>query len=272
MLRLRVLTALVLAPLALAAVWLLPPPAFAAATLLLAAVALNEWLHLSGIAARTGRLSLIASFIVAGYLLLLAPDWHLPILVLTAAVWLFAALVVLTFPASGPWLRRVPAAVAVGLVILIGAWLALVAVRGAAHGPWLVIWLLVLVWAADAGGYFVGRALGRRRLAPAVSPGKTWEGVAGSVVLGALAAVLVAAVMPRLEDGPTPVFWLLLALPLVAISVVGDLFESTLKRTRGVKDSGTLLPGHGGVLDRVDALLAALPWYALALRGTGLLA
>jgi phosphatidate cytidylyltransferase len=271
MLRSRVLTALVLAPLTLAAVWLLPPPAFAAAALLLVAVALNEWLQLSGVTARTWRLALVASFIAAAYLLLLVPDWHLPILVLTAAVWLFAVLVVLTFPASAPWLRRVPAAVTTGLVILIGAWLALVAVRGAPHGPWLVIWLLVLVWAADAGGYFAGRALGRRRLAPAVSPGKTWEGVAGSLALGAVAALLVAAVMPRL-DGTTPAFWLLLAVPLVAISVIGDLFESALKRTRGVKDSGTLLPGHGGVLDRVDALLAALPWYALALRGTELLA
>jgi phosphatidate cytidylyltransferase len=127
---------------------------------------------------------------------------------------------------------------------------------------------MAIVWVADSAAYFAGRRFGKRRLAPAISPGKTWEGVYGALIA---VAVYALALLPFAEGAgysaaivPASVIaWVALAMALVGLSIVGDLFESQLKRNRGVKDSGKLLPGHGGVLDRIDALLAALPPAAL---------
>jgi phosphatidate cytidylyltransferase len=269
-LRLRLLTALVLGPAVLAAVLLLPTPWFAPLFLLLAAVALNEWLALARVHGRTARLLLIALYIAAGYATLSLPLLQLPLLLITVAVWVFALLVVLTFPASARWLARVPAGAGVGLLVMWGAWLALVLIHRTDGGPWLVLWLLAVVVAADTGGYFGGRAFGRHKLAVAVSPGKTWEGVAGGLALALIVGVLLGIWLPALDGMALPGwFWAAAAPPLVAVSIIGDLFESALKRVAGVKDSGTLLPGHGGLLDRIDAMLAALPWFALTLVGAG---
>jgi phosphatidate cytidylyltransferase len=139
------------------------------------------------------------------------------------------------------------------------ALLGLPVVPGAASGPALAILVLGIVWGADIGAYFVGRRIGRTRLAPAVSPGKTWEGVGG----GVLAAALVGGVGGVLLGLP-PAASVPLALGVAAISVVGDLAESMFKRHVGVKDSGRLFPGHGGVLDRVDSIAAAVPLFVLA--------
>jgi phosphatidate cytidylyltransferase len=130
--------------------------------------------------------------------------------------------------------------------------------------PWLLLSLLAIVWIADTGAFFVGRRFGRHKLAPTVSPGKSWEGVAG----GLACVLLYVAVLQgtgAAAGGPLDgaAGWLL-ALTLTALSVQGDLFESMLKRQAGAKDSGTLLPGHGGVLDRIDALTSTLPVAALA--------
>jgi phosphatidate cytidylyltransferase len=144
------------------------------------------------------------------------------------------------------------------LPVLVGAWVGLCAIRGAEQGGHWLLWLFCLVWGADIGAYFAGRRFGRRKLAPAVSPGKTWEGVLGGALLS-LALTWSALV---LTDQWSPV-WVPVVLSLIALSVFGDLFESVLKRQRGVKDSGALLPGHGGLLDRVDALLPVLPVFAL---------
>jgi phosphatidate cytidylyltransferase len=121
------------------------------------------------------------------------------------------------------------------------------------------MWLLVLVWSADVGAYFAGRRFGRRKLAPAVSPGKTWEGAFGGMLVSLAlcgGALLVLGL---------PAWWLLAVAGLVVVSIFGDLFESVIKRVRGVKDSSNLLPGHGGILDRIDSLLAVLPVFALIL-------
>jgi len=171
-----------------------------------------------------------------------------------------------------PWLafRWKPAsgiALAIaGWIVLAGAWVALVTLQ--ARSPWLVLAAMAIVWIADTAAYFTGRAFGRRKLAPQVSPGKTWEGV-----YGALAAVAIYALaLTPLSDAAgrsgalTPLavgIWVACALALAALSIEGDLFESLLKRNANVKDSGRLLPGHGGVLDRIDALLAAMPAAAL---------
>jgi phosphatidate cytidylyltransferase len=147
------------------------------------------------------------------------------------------------------------------------------------NGPSLLLFLFLVVWAGDIAALYVGRAWGRRKLAPSISPGKTWEGsvasVVGSVAIG-LALVLLAAALSRRNGGlsillsfPGSIMgWVALAVLLNVAAQVGDLVESALKRGAGVKDSGALLPGHGGMLDRIDALLVAAPvlWYALLLQ------
>jgi phosphatidate cytidylyltransferase len=166
------------------------------------------------------------------------------------------------WPTNGKWTM-----LTCGWIVLIGAWVALVELQS--RSPWLVLAAMAIVWIADTAAYFCGRAFGRRKLAPQISPGKTWEGVFGG--LAAVAVYALCLVSFAREAGFVPAIgalavavWLGLALLLTSISVIGDLFESLLKRHAGVKDSGNLLPGHGGVLDRIDALLAAMPLAALA--------
>jgi phosphatidate cytidylyltransferase len=177
----------------------------------------------------------------------------------------FAAFLV----ASAFWLLAVPlwlargvsaqarsALVASGFIVIVPPALALALLPARE-----VLAVLVLVWIADTAAYFVGRAWGRRKLAPAISPGKTWEGAAGGLV-GALAyAIILAAFTGHVAWLP----WLAAAAVLAAVSIVGDLFESAAKRQAGVKDSGALLPGHGGILDRIDSATATLPLAALLL-------
>lgn len=255
MLALRILTALVLAPLFLAGLFLLPPGGFAlflGAFLLLGAW---EWAGLCGFDA-AGR--------TAGGLLLAAlagGAWwgglQDAVVFVGCGAWLLMAVAVVRFPAGRRlWERPVVRALA-GVVLLLAAWSGLTLLQGRAGGPWLVLWTMLLVWGADIGAYFAGRAFGRRKLAPAVSPGKTVEGLAG----GALAALLLSAAMAAAAgfgSGAIPAV-AAASLLVIAASVVGDLLESLVKRVAGVKDSGTLLPGHGGVLDRIDAVLAAAP-------------
>lgn len=139
-------------------------------------------------------------------------------------------------------------------------WLAIVALHGnGADGPRTVLFLLVLVWVADSGAYLAGRRWGRRKLAPGLSPGKTWEGVLGAGV-GALVLGAGWSLFYRYPFGLALAF-VTLCVSTVVVSVVGDLFESWMKRGCGVKDSGSIFPGHGGLLDRIDSLTAAAPWF-----------
>lgn len=136
--------------------------------------------------------------------------------------------------------------------------LSLVYLRDEPHGLWLALWTLAVVWATDIGAYFAGRAIGGPKLAPAISPAKTWSGLGGGIV----AALLVGAVIATRADAPR---LLLLGAPMAVLAQAGDLFESWLKRRAGVKDSGALLPGHGGVLDRLDGLVPVAVAVALLL-------
>lgn len=176
------------------------------------------------------------------------------------AWWLVAAAWVIRYQASGaPAPRSRPLLFAIGLLCLVPA---LVAVHSLlARDPRLLLALFALVWSADVFAYAGGRRFGQRKLASRVSPGKTWEGFA-SALLGILAVALAGSAAVPVKGG---LALLALALATFLASVVGDLLESLLKRLRGVKDSGTLLPGHGGVLDRVDSLLAAAPVFTLGL-------
>ena len=263
MLRLRVITALIVAPLVLAALFLLPLIPFALVFLALTGIGVFEWANLAAIKSTVAKVGYIALYAVLAWLAFASPSTWPTVFGVVAAFWVFAAIVVMTFPASAQLLPP-PVLVPLGVVVLVGAWLGLVALM-VAGGPWLIVWLLFVVWGADIGAYFAGRAFGRRKLAVLVSPGKTWEGAVGGAALAVAAGTLLAVTVPALAALEARAWhWAAAALALAAVSVFGDLFESALKRARGVKDSGTIFPGHGGMLDRIDALIAALPCFALA--------
>jgi len=155
-----------------------------------------------------------------------------------------------------PWLMGL-----VGWGVLLPLGLAMLDLRVENPQPWWLLGVMAMVWMADISAYFAGRRFGKNKLAPSISPGKTWEGVAGAML-----GVMVYVIVVMMVSGMTQRYSLLLfAVIGVALSVIGDLFESAIKRQAGVKDSGTLLPGHGGLLDRIDALTSTLPLAALAL-------
>mgnify|MGYP001294257384 CR=1 FL=1 len=256
----RVLTALVLLSVFLAALLLLGQAWFSVLVGAVVALGANEWARLTG---WRGRMTLVyaAACVLAWYAFLQLPALGEGLLLFSLLFW------VLAVPA---WLLRgwgtaAPALAALaGLAVLVPAGVALATLP---RGQLLL--LLGLVWIADSAAYFAGRAFGRRKLAPTISPGKTWEGVAGAAAGCLIYAIICAMSVPSLRAQIAGAVWvpyLLGAAALCAISVLGDLFESAVKRQAGAKDSGALLPGHGGVLDRIDAITAALPLGALLLR------
>ncbi len=259
MLAQRIASALVLGLAALAAVLFMPAPWLAALFLVVVLIAAYEWVRLAGVTSRPVAVACLAAMSGIVAVLWLVPDWWRAALWAACAFWL-AALGAVAHPGAAEALRAKPVALVAGALALAAAWLALVSISMAsgADAPLLIIWLFVGTTAADTAAYFVGRRFGRRRLAPRISPGKTWEGATGGAL--ALIAWGIAGSLV-LEGGLGP--WLAVAAVLTVLTVTGDLFESLLKRLRGVKDSGGILPGHGGVLDRVDSLLAAAPAYAL---------
>jgi phosphatidate cytidylyltransferase len=259
----RVVTGLILGAALTAAVLLLSTPAVGA---LLGAVFLAgawEWAALAKLS-RQARVAYVLLFL----LVMLSSPWWLPkpgymgaALGVAVVWWLVALAAVLTFP------RRLPlAGVALGgLAALLPAWASLTYLHGASpQGPALTLTVLIIVWAADIGAYFTGRSIGRVKLAPQVSPGKTWEGVAGGLVLAAAAAAA-AGYYLGLGVG----MFVLIGFVTALISVLGDLTVSAGKRNVGLKDSGKLLPGHGGVMDRIDSLSAAAPVFLIALAFSG---
>ena len=261
MLKQRVITALIAVPVLLAVLFLAPPEIARAVIGLLFVAAAWEWSQFLG--AERPRWLFVALVAVAVALSSVALDPSLRWLILAAACawWLAATAWAFVYPTSVPALL----AWGGGLLVLVPAhaaleWLYL-------QSATLLLGLLVIVWLADIGAYFGGRALGRRKLAPAISPGKTWEGVAGGVI-----TALVFAAGLCWQRGYDPVIVLPFIVLVVLVSVVGDLTVSMFKRNAGVKDSGTLLPGHGGVLDRIDSVCAAAPVFAagLLLRGVSL--
>lgn len=260
MLKTRVLTALALAPLVIAGVWFLPGAVFALLAGLVFLLAAWEWARLVGVTDAAGLSSYLAAGAVA---MLLLWWWGLPgaapVMALVGVAWWLSALLWLccfTFGEEGGFLAR-RLKLAAGWLVLLPAWALLSAMQAASGGPFWVLLLLGVVWAADISAYFVGKHFGRRRLAPRVSPGKTWAGVVGAVG-GALLVGCAAGLWLGLRDAGLLVLLAVVAVT-VAFSVVGDLFESLVKRQAGTKDSGDLLPGHGGIFDRLDSLFAAVP-------------
>ena len=272
MTRIRLLAALVMAPLAIAAILLLPTPWMMVLAAVLFLGGLWEWFDLAEIEDTLARTVLL----VAHLALMVAIVWASrsttgPTLVLFqlasvigVAWWLLALLWLGSYQFASDHATHARALkLAAGALSVIPAWCALAWIHASTPNGhhWLLV-ALVIVWAADTGAYFVGRKLGRHKLAPRISPNKTIEGLAGGVIAGVVAGVGIAWLVAGAQAAQLPAV-ALVALAAVLFSVVGDLFESLLKRHVGVKDSGHLIPGHGGILDRIDGVLAALPVFAL---------
>ncbi len=266
----RVVTGIALVAGVLAALFLLPPAGWGVVVLGIVVAAADEWARLAGFRGLLRALFVGVTLAGSAALLwtLVDPGLHSRAVIAACGVaTLFWILVgtpsVLTRSQPATTLARA----ASGWIVLLGAFVAIVALQ--MRSAWLALAAMAIVWIADTAAYFVGRRFGRRKLAPQISPGKTWEGAAGgiaAVVVYALALLPLAAragyaaPLDALRVGA----WIAFAVALAALSIVGDLHESLLKRRAGVKDSGSLLPGHGGILDRTDALLAAMPPAALA--------
>ena len=253
----------------LLALFMLPPRGVVFAFGALVTAAAWEWAAFGGWAALDARCAYAAAMallLYSSWLWTAAPA-HLLFLLGAACLWWAAALVWLTFAPTRH--GRLPVLLC-GVPVLVPAFVALARIdvtqQGLGRGTDRVLWLILLVVAADVGAYFVGRAWGRHKLAPRVSPGKTWEGALGGLATVALVAGIGAAHFD-LPVLPVVAFGCLVGV----FSVVGDLTESMFKRAAGLKDSGTLLPGHGGLLDRLDSITAAAPLYALGLFGSGVM-
>ena len=264
MLRARVVTALILLFALLGVLFLLPAPAAAAAFGLVAALAAWEW---------AGLMRIDSSGRVIYAVLISAFCWQTYVLGVSAFVLFWIVASVFWLIAAAFWLRRRWTMAGndflgygLGVLLIVSTWAAMVSLRD--RGPWMLLGVLALASVADIAAYFTGRAWGRRKLAPNISPGKTWEGVGGALVgvlaygaaIGAATGYLSAASFSGILAAAACL------LLLTGLGIVGDLFESLLKRQAGIKDSSRLLPGHGGVLDRIDSLMAILPLAALLLH------
>jgi len=268
MLKQRLLTAFTLIPLLIWGILQLPTPYLAAMFSLFILAASWEW---GGIMKfRSAITNVIYPLIVAMCMMAVwifydreSTDW-LAIPLVSLFWWITATVWVLSYPRSATrwsmsWVQSI-----IGLLILVPSWLSLIGLHESSEsGPYLVLYLISLISIADTCAYFGGRKWGKRKLAPEVSPGKTWEGVA-SALASSVCFAMIAAYFLAIPGNQWPLF-VVLSLLTVAFSVIGDLTESMFKRHAGVKDSGKLLPGHGGVLDRIDSLTAAAPVFVIGI-------
>lgn len=262
----RTLTAALLLAAFLAALFWLPRSIFAVLVAVAVGLAALEWARLCALAKTAGRIYAtvgVCGFAALAWLALFAAWTPQPWLgVFFGAATLFWVTVVPAWMAQGIRSGAPRLLAGVGLVAILPGALALVLLP-----PKLALGILALVWIADSAAYFAGRRLGRHKLAPGISPGKTWEGVVGGLLAVLVYAIICAFTIPalasRLTGGQEWLLYLSVAGLLCVVSIIGDLFESAVKRQASVKDSGTLLPGHGGVLDRIDSAVAVLPVAAL---------
>ncbi|HEV2680610.1 MAG TPA: phosphatidate cytidylyltransferase [Rhodanobacter sp.] len=263
----RILTAMVLAPLAILIILLPSTPVFAALVALAFLASLWEWAQLSGLKNPSSRIGLL--LLAAGVFALL---WSArataltPLLLAAGVAWWLLACVWLRHFAFGaaPTRENLALKLLAGAFVIIPAWVALISIHAhQPHGHGWTLLALVIVWASDIGAYFSGRTFGKRKLAPQISPGKTWAGAYGAMVAGVLVALIGGWLLG--VRGATLIALALLATVTVAVSIVGDLIESLMKRHAQVKDSGSIFPGHGGLMDRLDSVFAALPVFAAGL-------
>ncbi|WNN49273.1 phosphatidate cytidylyltransferase [Siccibacter colletis] len=278
MLKYRLISAFVMIPVVIAALFLLPPAGFAIATLLVCMLAAWEWGQFCGFAARGQRvwLAVLCGLLLAVMLFTL-PEYHhtarLPLIEfsLWASLgwWVAALLLVLFYPGSASlWRESKVLRLIFGFLTIVPFFWGMVALRSWHYdsnhysGAIWLLYVMFLVWGADSGAYIFGKKFGKHKLAPKVSPGKTWQGFIGGLFTAAVIAWLYGT-FAKLEVAP--VVLLVSSIVAALASVLGDLTESMFKREAGIKDSGNLIPGHGGILDRIDSLTAAVPVFACLL-------
>ncbi|MDN2662897.1 phosphatidate cytidylyltransferase [Psychromonas sp. 14N.309.X.WAT.B.A12] len=273
----RIITALVLAPLAIAAIFFLPLKFFILFATIVFLLASKEW---AGFVSKEPSSKILYLFaIVLGLSLFLMPSEHIWIeqtlnpyisssLIVAAVWWCVALLMVIRYPVSATLWKSSRAIKALfGLLTLVPFFWGLVVLRSVNmnvdfyFGSQLVMYVFLLVWAADSGAYFAGRQFGKRKLAPNVSPGKTVEGLLGGLVCAVIVTYLASQYFSIADNKLTTFF--IASIITTLVSALGDLTESIFKREAGLKDSSNLLPGHGGILDRIDSLTAAVPVFAL---------
>jgi phosphatidate cytidylyltransferase len=265
MLKQRTITGLILAPITIAAVLWLPTMALAAFTSVTVLIAMWEWTRMAGFASRPVRSAVVASVTLALVVLWLERDepliWYL---IIAGAVWWIVAFLWLRNFSFGAAPTRENAAIklAAGLLATLPAWVALTKMHGDPRGgPGWTLLAMMLVSVADTAAYFTGSRYGKAKLCPQISPNKTRAGVYGALASGLILSAVGGWLLH--VRGLAWIALIVLALVTVIASIVGDLFESLIKRQAGVKDSGTLFPGHGGMFDRLDGMFAALPVFAL---------
>jgi phosphatidate cytidylyltransferase len=262
MLKQRIITAVILVPLFLAFLFYTTPRGFYFISALIALGGAWEWTNLMGIHTLLGRFAYLtlmilifvwASFISLNTIFIIAFIW-----------WIIAIVFIFMYPRASRWwgnglyLRGL-----MGVFVLMPCWAALNYIRNENEGIYLLLFLFVLIWGADSIAYFVGKKWGKTKLIPLVSPGKSIQGMWGALI----SSIVIASLILWWNQIPYPKWLYVIALSLatVVFSIVGDLFESMMKRQVGIKDSGKLLPGHGGLLDRIDSLTAAAPIFALGI-------
>lgn len=273
MLKQRIITAIVLVAVLGAALFYLPVALFQLLLATAVLIATWEWSNLAGLSSYFSRAAYVGgtALLMAAVGLItelsqgLNEAWLRNLLIIGSAWWALALLWVQGFPSSAILWGASSARMVMGWLVLVPAWLGLCYLREQPAGEWLIVLVVGIVAGADIGGYFFGKAFGKRKLAPKVSPGKSWEGFWGGLCVNLLWA---GALGLWLGDGRVGLL-LAIVVPASLVSVLGDLVESMLKRHRGIKDSSQLLPGHGGVLDRIDSITAAAPVVALGVLITG---
>ena len=268
MLRNRILTSLVILPLFVWVVLAIPTSWLAVILAVLAGLAAHEWGRMSGLASCIWHW--LYALLVTGSLLLF---WYfrfdlqtLKQLLFVAAVWWVCAMAWFLVPSL--LARKNPATIAIklmmGLLVLIPAWYSLVFMhKSQSYGHYWVLYIFILIWVADSGAYIAGKTWGKHKLAPKISPGKTIEGALGALFL-AVPCAIIGSYLLKVPDN-IQVQFIVLSVAIIPVSIVGDLLESLLKRQSGMKDSGTLLPGHGGLMDRIDSLASAAPIFVAGL-------
>ncbi|MCK9788073.1 phosphatidate cytidylyltransferase [Providencia rettgeri] len=286
MLKYRLLTAIILIPIVIAALFLLSPANFGLVVIAVCALGAWEWAQFVGWHSQAKRIGLAVVFAA----ILLAMQFSIsdinqfsfePMILygLWAGLiwWGIAIILVVTYPASASWGKSVVIRLLFGVLTIIPFYCGMMVLRTVGYqsdtffGAWWLLYVMLLVWGADSGAYAFGRTIGRNKMAPKVSPGKTWEGLVGGLITAGIISWLFSAFAPI---PVMPDYLLVTSIIVVVVSVFGDLTESMFKRQSGIKDSSHLIPGHGGILDRIDSLTAAIPVFAglnlLIFNGFGL--
>jgi len=271
----RIITALILAPLVIAGIFMLPMQGFLVAIAAITLVGFWEWTQFTE--SKSRYIALIPSVAVLAASLFLLPtstlelaipsDGYQAVLLIGSIWWLIASGLVLTFPKSKAlWQNNLPLKHIFGWLTMIPFLWSILLLRAdhyafdSFYGAKLVLLVCLLVWAADSGAYFAGKSFGKRKMSPAVSPNKTIEGLIGGIITAIIIGWTAASAFDIRFESTAAMLGIFIA--TIIISVLGDLVESMFKRASGIKDSGTIIPGHGGILDRIDSLTAAFPVFA----------